>query len=142
MIQRHKLSNCCWKDGADRFASWRVTTTFIMYSTIIYKGQQSNNTIDIPVYIFILLNITVANTFTCEEIEVRRVLCNFHVTELPNDSDASFNPQAYAFNHCSPICLILFLLFLTTSEKLFQLKNELILGEIVNQLTASKRHGE
>lgn len=87
--------------------------TFIMYkSTIIYKGQQSNNTIDIPVYIFILLNITVANTFTCEKIEVRRVLGNFLMSQnFQMTQMQAFNPQVYAFNHCSPICLILFFAF-------------------------------
>lgn len=72
VIQRHKLSNCCWKDGADRFASWGFSIINLLCTKAqYYKGQQSNNTIDIPVYIFILLNITVANTFTCEETEVR-----------------------------------------------------------------------
>ena len=76
-----------------------------------------------PVYIPIPSNIIVANTFTDEEIEVRRVLGSFPGSQnYQMIQTQTFDSWIYAFNHCGTVSLVLFFFFFprTTSEKLFQ----------------------
>ena len=40
MTQRHRLSNCCWKNGADRLAWFRLTNLQFVKSTVSVKHNQ------------------------------------------------------------------------------------------------------
>lgn len=41
MTQRRALSECCWKNGADRFAQLRLATAFTLYKKLRNKAKRS-----------------------------------------------------------------------------------------------------